>query len=212
MVIRFQCDTWQQLQYEFQSEQDNSRLYKNMAAANTIAHPGGGGILTEAAMYDSHPAEFMDWWTVFYWGWWISWAPFVGMFIARICRGRTIRQLILGAFVAPTTFSFLWLTVFGSLGIKMQRVAELALGTAADVDWAKGTVDCAALGYVDKMPSSAAAMALADKGYYALACRGGNSRIFDIMAPYKEVSTSSSSSSSSVGPARRYSPHHRYAI
>jgi choline-glycine betaine transporter len=80
------------------------------------------GISTQAEMYDSHGAGFMSTWTVFYWGWWISWAPFVGMFIARISRGRTIRQLILGGFTAPITFSFLWLVVFGSLGIKMQRV------------------------------------------------------------------------------------------
>jgi len=54
---------------------------------------------------------------------------------------------------------------------------------------AEGTVDCAALGYVDQQPSSDAAVALADQGYYALSCRSGNSRVFDIMEPYKEVST-----------------------
>jgi len=206
MVLGFQCDSWQQLQYEFQTAQDvnllwgsgprDSKIYNNMAASNAIAATARGdnvayslGNMTEPVMYDSHTAKFMDWWTVFYWGWWISWAPFVGMFIARISRGRTIRQLILGAFAAPTAFSFLWLTVFGSLGIKMQRVAELALGTAGDVDWRAGSTDCAALGYVDLMPSSDAAIALADQGYYALSCRDGNSRIFDIMEPYKEVST-----------------------
>ena len=73
-------------------------------------------------------AYFMDDWTIFYWGWWISWAPFVGMFIARISRGRTVGQLIKGAFIAPVLFGFFYLTVLGSLGIKMQRVAELALG------------------------------------------------------------------------------------
>jgi len=52
-------------------------------------------------------------WTLFYWGWWISWAPFVGMFLARISYGRTIRQFVAGAFFAPVGASMVWLTVFG---------------------------------------------------------------------------------------------------
>lgn len=56
-------------------------------------------------------------WTLFYWGWWISWSPFVGMFIARISRGRTIRQFIIGVLFAPAGFSFIWFTVFGNVAI-----------------------------------------------------------------------------------------------
>lgn len=56
-------------------------------------------------------------WTLFYWGWWISWSPFVGMFIARISYGRTIRQFIVGALVAPTGASFVWFVVFGDTGL-----------------------------------------------------------------------------------------------
>ena len=52
-------------------------------------------------------------WTIFYWGWWISWAPFVGMFIARISRGRTIREFMVGVMFVPTTISFFWLCMFG---------------------------------------------------------------------------------------------------
>ena len=140
-------------------------------------------------IYGSHNPAWIDWWTVFYWGWWISWAPFVGLFIARISRGRTIRQVIVGAFLAPTTFSFFWLVTFGSLGIKMQRVAELALGTTESVDWEAGTVDCASLGYnaTTKAPESEAAAALAAEGYYALACRAHADRLFDVMQPYGET-------------------------
>jgi len=54
-------------------------------------------------------------WRVFYWAWWLSWAPFVGVFIARISRGRTIRQFVLGVMVIPTLVSILWFTVFGAL-------------------------------------------------------------------------------------------------
>jgi choline/glycine/proline betaine transport protein len=57
-------------------------------------------------------------WTIFYWAWWISWAPFVGMFIARISRGRTIREFILGVLLVPTLVSFLWFTVMGNTAIR----------------------------------------------------------------------------------------------
>tara|TARA_B100001971_G_C18267964_1_gene595975 strand:- start:27593 stop:29359 length:1767 start_codon:yes stop_codon:yes gene_type:complete len=56
-------------------------------------------------------------WTLLYWGWWISWSPFVGMFIARISRGRTIREFMIGVLFVPTGFTFLWMTVFGNTAI-----------------------------------------------------------------------------------------------
>jgi choline/glycine/proline betaine transport protein len=58
-------------------------------------------------------------WTLFYWGWWISWAPFVGMFLARISYGRTIRQFVAGAFFAPVGASMVWLTVFGDSALSI---------------------------------------------------------------------------------------------
>ncbi|WP_166870928.1 BCCT family transporter [Salinibacterium sp. ZJ450] len=64
-----------------------------------------------------------DWlasWTIFYWAWWISWTPFVGNFIARISRGRTIREFVLGVLLVPTGVSMLWFTVFGGAGINLQ--------------------------------------------------------------------------------------------
>ena len=141
---------------------------------------------------------FMDDTTIFYWGWWISWAPFVGMFIARISRGRTIGQLIKGAFVAPILFGFVYLTTLGSLGIKMQRVAESAIGTASSVDWTTGSADCATFGYqspfapntgaLDSTKSGyAAGKQLQDAGYYPLSCRKSNDMILDIVEPYGKV-------------------------
>ena len=65
----------------------------------------------------------LDWqrnWTMFYWAWWISWSPFVGMFIARISRGRTIREFIGGVMLVPTTLTFFFLTVFGDTALFMQ--------------------------------------------------------------------------------------------
>ena len=59
-------------------------------------------------------------WTIFYWGWWISWAPFVGVFIARISRGRTVREFVTGALLVPTLASFVWFTVMGGTAIMRQ--------------------------------------------------------------------------------------------
>lgn len=56
-------------------------------------------------------------WTIFYWAWWISWAPFVGTFIARVSRGRTIREFVIGVLAVPTLFSALWFSVFGGTAI-----------------------------------------------------------------------------------------------
>ncbi len=58
-------------------------------------------------------------WTIFYWAWWISWAPFVGTFIARVSRGRTIREFVLGVLAVPTLFSALWFSVFGGTAIAL---------------------------------------------------------------------------------------------
>ena len=67
-------------------------------------------------------------WTVFYWAWWIAWAPFVGTFIARISKGRTIREFVIGVIVAPSVASFIWFAIFGTLGIDLG--AEVATEAA----------------------------------------------------------------------------------
>ena len=65
-------------------------------------------------LYAYQPNEWMGEWTLFFWAWWISWSPFVGIFIARISKGRTIREFILGVLLVPTGFTFLWLSIFGN--------------------------------------------------------------------------------------------------
>ena len=67
-------------------------------------------------------ANWAHFWTVFYWGWWIAWSPFVGLFIARISRGRTVRQMVVGVLMIPTAFSFVWLGAFGGAAIYAQQV------------------------------------------------------------------------------------------
>ena len=62
-------------------------------------------------------------WTIFYWAWWISWSPFVGVFVARISRGRTIREFILGVLLIPITILFLWFTAFGGSAVHLELLA-----------------------------------------------------------------------------------------
>lgn len=74
-----------------------------------------------------------DWyskWTLFYWGWWIAWAPFVAIFIAKVSKGRTIKEFIMGVLCIPTGFSMIWFTVFGTIGINAPtNIATKAINT-----------------------------------------------------------------------------------
>jgi choline/glycine/proline betaine transport protein len=78
--------------------------------------------------------SFMSSWTVFYWAWWISWSPYVGMFIARISRGRTVKQFVLGVLIVPTIITFLWMSGFGgsALFLETNGIAEIAAAVEAD--------------------------------------------------------------------------------
>ena len=74
-----------------------------------------------AASGDAEMEAWLSGWTIFYWAWWVSWTPFVGMFIARISRGRTIREFVTGVLLVPTLVSLVWFVVFGGAGIDAQR-------------------------------------------------------------------------------------------
>ncbi|RPD44293.1 BCCT family transporter [Hymenobacter sediminis] len=73
-------------------------------------------------------------WTVFYWAWWISWAPFVGIFIARVSKGRTIKEFVLGVLIVPSLLSFLWMTVFGSTALREVLAGNTAVAKAVATD------------------------------------------------------------------------------
>ena len=83
-----------------------------------------------AAVGNQDMAQWLSSWTIFYWAWWISWTPFVGMFIARISRGRTIRQFVTGVMLVPSVVSLIWFAIFGGGAIGLQERAERA-GQAA---------------------------------------------------------------------------------
>jgi choline/glycine/proline betaine transport protein len=86
-------------------------------------------------LYAYDPTDWLGGWTIFYWGWWLSWSPFVGLFIARISRGRTIREFTLGAILVPCGFTLLWMGVFGNSAINLilnQGAGDLATEVAAN--------------------------------------------------------------------------------
>jgi choline/glycine/proline betaine transport protein len=82
----------------------------------------------------SADAEWMGDWTLFYWGWWLAWSPFVGMFVARVSRGRTVREFVLGVLLVPTIVVALWYGVFGNMALRRALAGEDGLVTSAVED------------------------------------------------------------------------------
>lgn len=74
------------------------------------------GMALDTFAFD-RPTQWMNNWTLFFWAWWVAWSPFVGLFLARISRGRTIREFVLGTLIIPFTFTLLWLSVFGNASL-----------------------------------------------------------------------------------------------
>ncbi len=100
-----------------------------------------------------------DWqqdWTLFYWGWWISWSPFVAMFIARISRGRTIREFATGVLLVPTAMTFVVLTIFGKMGIYTELFGDGGVAAATDDE-----IEFALFAMLEHLPLTAALSVLA---------------------------------------------------
>lgn len=113
-------------------------------------------------------SEWMNDWTIFYWGWWIAWCPFVGMFIAKISRGRTIKEFINATLTAPIFYTFLWLSIFGGAGLHMERNAALANITCSSTFGGKSATKNF-------------------EGLYRLSCRSKNNMWFDVMDQYGDL-------------------------
>ncbi|MGY4803418.1 BCCT family transporter [Teichococcus aerofrigidensis] len=99
-------------------------------------------------MYAYDPKEWLGSWTLFYWGWWIAWSPFVGMFIARISRGRTIREFVMGVLLVPAGFTFAWMTVFGDTAIWL----HLTGATTAVTETVQRDVSLALFALLEQFP------------------------------------------------------------
>ena len=99
----------------------------------------------------AHEPEHHSWfngWTVVYWAWWVSWAPFVGLFIAKISRGRTIREFILGVLFVPTLFNAIWMTAFGNSAIWLDQESGGALTALSS------NTEALLFGFFDLLPLS----------------------------------------------------------
>lgn len=105
-----------------------------------------GGYLSEIVSktfnlyaYEPKSSNWLGGWTLLYWGWWLSWSPFVGMFIARVSRGRTIREFVTGVLFVPSGFTLMWMTAFGNSAIDLianKGAKELAHTVQTDVSLA----------------------------------------------------------------------------
>lgn len=98
-----------------------------------------GSYVTEIVRMSLRATPFRDstWvgnWTIFYWAWWISWSPFVGLFIARVSRGRTVREFILGTVLAPSLAAFIWFSIFGGSALYLEIWQHVPLTEAVKSD------------------------------------------------------------------------------
>lgn len=108
-------------------------------------------------LYAYEPRAWMADWTLFYWAWWIAWSPFVGMFIARISRGRTVREFVIGVLLVPSGFTFLWMTVFGNTAMSFDMgQAAGAISQAVQAD-----LSTALFHFLEQLPGTAVTSILA---------------------------------------------------
>ncbi|WP_109471224.1 BCCT family transporter [Ornithinimicrobium cavernae] len=91
-------------------------------------------------------------WTVFYWAWWVSWTPFVGMFLARISRGRTIREFVTGVILVPSIVSVIWFAVFGGAAIRTQQATGAVADTTAPAADGPMSFDLALFNMLEQYP------------------------------------------------------------
>ena len=105
---------------------------------------------------DSDNGNAGDWlgsWTIFYWAWWISWSPFVGMFLARISRGRTIREFVFTVMLVPTVISVVWFAIFGGSAMHYEQIGESV--------WGEGEATSQLFDLLSKLPISTPVSVLA---------------------------------------------------
>ncbi|SDE15782.1 BCCT family transporter [Limimaricola pyoseonensis] len=94
------------------------------------------GTWSEGWVNGNEGGDWQDAWTIFYWAWWVSWAPFVGVFVARISRGRTVREFMLGVMLLPCSIMFFWFTAFGGTAIQISLGGDPALVEATRENYA----------------------------------------------------------------------------
>lgn len=83
---------------------------------------------------DGTAGEWLSGWTIFYWAWWISWSPFVGMFLARISRGRSVREFCIGVLLVPAGVSTIWFSIFGGTAIHLEQTGRSIVGETTEAE------------------------------------------------------------------------------
>lgn len=101
--------------------QNTGHYFNNLITAGTWAETYTGG-------------DWQNGWTIFYWAWWISWSPFVGIFIARVSKGRTVREFVLAVILVPSLLIFLWMSVFGGTAIFLEMQGSTTISEAVNAD------------------------------------------------------------------------------
>mgnify|MGYP006269546533 CR=1 FL=1 len=107
-------------------------------ATSVGRYAGGLAQLSGSLVSSSDSGQWFKGWSLFYWAWWISWSPFVGTFIARISKGRTIREIAIYGLLLPSVFSFLWMAVLGGTALEMQLDGSVDLAGVVSADSSKG--------------------------------------------------------------------------
>ena len=103
-----------------------------LTTVGTIFTTYVGNIIPLSNWMGREDETFYHGWTVFYWAWWISWSPFVGMFIARISKGRTVRQFLIAVLLVPTFVTLIWMSVFGGTALEQATTGIGALAKGID--------------------------------------------------------------------------------
>lgn len=128
-----------------------STVFLLQAFVQNVGHYLSNVVSMTFNLYAYDKTDWIGGWTIFYWGWWISWAPFVGLFIARVSRGRTIREFVTGVLLVPTGFTFMWMTFFGNSAIdQILNQGNGALATMVSQD-----VSIALFSFLESIPLSA---------------------------------------------------------
>ncbi|MDR0354203.1 MAG: BCCT family transporter [Deltaproteobacteria bacterium] len=99
------------------------------------------GLVSQSFDLAPHGGGYKSWlndWTLYYWAWWIAWAPFVGSFVARISRGRTLRQFVFGVLLAPSLGCFTWFSIFGGTALSLEMSGQADLTSVVNADLSAG--------------------------------------------------------------------------
>lgn len=106
---------------------------------NIFTNTTGGyfGNLIQQSLWMENES-FIQGWTVFYWAWWIAWAPFVGQFVARVSKGRSIREFLLSVMLLPAGFGFIWLSIYGGAAFNLDAISGGAIQAAVGADYTTG--------------------------------------------------------------------------